>query len=161
VSMDFGNKTAGFQVTVRHLSQPHHLDDDLFSVTSYGPLASDGNCVFTDCSRECLTAERRLRTRAHIIGFLRFPYLATGGQLSRSGGARVQRNGRPRGSPAPSPCVWRAISRTPVCGPDCRVTIAKPRASTTQRHASRSISTSNDKIRHPQRCPPQSALIPI
>ena len=29
-------------------------DADLFSVTSYGALASDRNCAFTDCSRECM-----------------------------------------------------------------------------------------------------------
>src|ERR1700730_15451007 len=52
--MDFRNKTADLQVTVRHLSRPHHLDAYLFSLTSYGPLASDRNCAFTDCSGECV-----------------------------------------------------------------------------------------------------------
>src|SRR5437879_2586701 len=89
--MDFRNKTADLQVTVRHLSRPHHLDADLFSLTSYGPLTSDGSCAFTDCSAECMTAESRLRSRPASSGSCDFLTWATGGQLNRSGGARVQK----------------------------------------------------------------------
>src|SRR5260370_40536539 len=43
-----------------------------------------------------------------------------------------KRNGRSRGSPAPSPCVWRAFSRTPRLRPDHRDKAAKPCVSSTQ-----------------------------
>ena len=123
--MDFRNKTADLQVTVRHLSRPHHLDADLFSLTSYGPLASDRNCAFTDCSGECVQRGAQITGPSPHNPVLPIPYL--GGRRAvpiRSGAQRLivmygrefKRNGRPRGSPAPSPCVWRAVSRHPVLG---------------------------------------------
>src|SRR6266436_9075179 len=141
--MDFRNKTADLQVTVRHLSRPHHLDADLFFLTSYGPLTSDGNCAFTDCSAECLQRGAQIAVPAPHHRVLAISLLGPPeGSSIVQAGREFKRNGRPRGSPAPSPCVWRAISRAPVLGAlTVGSRVRNPCTSTTQRHASRSIST--------------------
>src|SRR6266436_1249314 len=118
--MDFRNKTADLQVTVRHLSRPHHLDADLFSLTSYGPLTSDGNCAFTDCSAECLQRGAQITARALIIGFLRFPYDGRRTSPSSFGSPAAYRDGtgaspKGTGDPEDRPHL------PPACGVPSRV----------------------------------------
>src|SRR6266481_4372207 len=124
MSMDFRNKTADLRVTVRHLSRPHHLDAVLLSLTSYGPLVSDRNCAFTDCSRECVQRGAQItgpspHHRILVISLLGQPKgpvpIRSGTQrlVVMARGASSKGTGDPQGSPAPSPWVWRAVSRTP------------------------------------------------
>ncbi len=120
MSIDFRNKTADLQVTVRHLSRPHHLDADLFSLTSYGPLTSDGNCAFTDCSAECLQRGAQITARALIIGFLRFPYDGRRTSPSSFGSPAAYRDGtgaNPKGTGDPED----RPHLPPACGVPSRV----------------------------------------
>src|SRR4029077_18193433 len=169
--MDFRNRTADLQVTVRHLSRPHHLDADLFSLTSYGTIGIRRKlCVYglfwsVSATRSADNGPSP-NHRVLAISLLGRPEdqspVRSGAQrLLVMGRARIQKErATPRIARAFPLCVACRFACARSRRPDRRVTGAKPLQSTTHRHASRSISTSNGKICRPQGCPLESALIP-